>query len=60
VYKFQLCGANGVRKANYVGYQFSYDHLMPRPDSATTDYSNWKAIKRELAALDILQSDAVI
>jgi len=29
VFKFQLCGANGIRKASYVGYQLSYDFLMP-------------------------------
>ena len=39
----------------------SYDTLMPQ-DGSSTDRSaqNWKAIKRELAALDILSSDFVI
>ena len=65
VFKFQLCGANGIRKANYVGYQYSYEHLMPCHALDNTgmeqqNHSNWKAVKRELAALDILDSDNVI
>ena len=34
VFKFQLCGANGMRKNNYVGYQMSYDALMPAQGSS--------------------------
>lgn len=38
VFKFQLCGASGLRKANYVGYQMSYDVLMP--SAATGDHNS--------------------
>ena len=59
MFKFQLCGANGTRKATYVGYQMSYDALMP---SQGSEHNNqmWKAIRRELAAADILSSDYVV
>lgn len=37
----------------------SYDALMPSNNKSSAE-QNWKAIKRELAALDILASDFVI
>ena len=61
VFKFSLCGANGNRKANYVGYQLNYNHLMPVISAnGQPDYTNWKVIKRELAALDILSSPHIV
>ena len=34
VFKFTLCRANGFRKGNYIGYQISYESLMPVGEKA--------------------------
>lgn len=57
-FKFHLCRANGMRKATYLGHQISYETLMP--SEADPSMAQWKAIKRELAALDIMSSSHIV